>query len=122
MVFSTGVIPVEAARVQSAPPAVPTQDSLVRPAQRERALLGVGQTLAVNVVINRVDAWILGADWAKAGSRSWSRNLRQGWEWDEDAFRPLPHPASLLEQGRHQGIERQAVALEWGRAYGLVPE
>src|SRR6185503_5787788 len=53
----------------------------------KRPLLAIGEALAINVLVNRFDAWALGADWAqKAGLRSWRTNLRLGWEWDEDSF------------------------------------
>jgi hypothetical protein len=54
---------------------------------RERPVLAIAQALALNVVVNRFDAWVLGEWWAqKAGAHSWSRAFRLGWEWDEDNF------------------------------------
>ena len=53
----------------------------------ERPFLAMGQALAINLLVNRIDAWVLGEDWAiKAGLKSWRKNLRLGWEWDEDSF------------------------------------
>src|SRR5438477_2928562 len=51
-----------------------------------RPVMAVGQTVLINVFVNRVDAWAFQQDWARTGTRAWSRNLRMGWEWDEDAF------------------------------------
>ncbi len=53
---------------------------------RGRPLLAAAQTLAVNYVVNRFDAFVLQAEWAGVDFESWSRNLRLGWEWDENAF------------------------------------
>lgn len=53
----------------------------------KRPLMAISQALVVNVLVNRVDAWVLRADWARASLNSWRRNLRLGWEWDEDSFR-----------------------------------
>jgi hypothetical protein len=46
----------------------------------------VQEGLAANLFINRLDAWILREEWARANFESWARNLRLGWEWDENAF------------------------------------
>jgi hypothetical protein len=49
-------------------------------------MVAVGQTLGVNFVINRFDAWVFDWDWARVGFESWSRNLELGWQWDETQF------------------------------------
>ncbi|MHB1328415.1 MAG: DUF3943 domain-containing protein [Gemmatimonadales bacterium] len=54
--------------------------------ERGRPMLAAAQTLAVNYAVNRFDALVLRADWARVDFESWSRNLRLGWEWDENAF------------------------------------
>lgn len=54
--------------------------------ERGRPLIAAAQTLAVNYAVNRFDALVLEADWARVDFESWSRNLRLGWEWDENAF------------------------------------
>lgn len=51
-----------------------------------RPLMALTQAVALNVVVNRIDAWGFGHDWAKSGTRTWWRNLSVGWEWDEDQF------------------------------------
>lgn len=71
--------------LDGAEPPMPVVDSLQRaPRYVGRA---VQQTLAANVVVNRANAWLFGADWARRVSfETWSRNLSLGWEWDEDGF------------------------------------
>ncbi len=51
-----------------------------------RTSTAVVQTLGVNFVVNRADLWVLGEEWADVGFESWGRNLRLGWEWDENNF------------------------------------
>lgn len=63
------------------------------------------QTLAVNYVVNRFDAWVANQEWAKVTFEDWSRNLNLGWEWDENAFATnmFMHPfhgASYFNAGR----------------------
>jgi Domain of unknown function (DUF3943) len=53
---------------------------------RPRPLGAVAEALAINVAVNRIDAWGFGQDWAKVKPSDWWRNLRLGWEWDEDGF------------------------------------
>lgn len=56
-----------------------------RPPQRPQ--LAVAQVAAVNLFVNRLDAWVLRAAWAiGAGTASWWRNIRFGRVWDEDQF------------------------------------
>lgn len=71
--------------------------------------MAVGQTIAINAFVNRVDAWVFNQDWARAGTRAWGRNLRLGWEWDEDAF-----PTNMFAHPYHGGLYFNA-----GRANGL---
>ena len=76
-----GALLAGAVAAQDAPPA----DSTARPPKRVG--LAVQQTLLSNVVVNRTNAWVFGAGWARdVDFETWSRNLRLGWEWDEDAF------------------------------------
>jgi hypothetical protein len=92
------LVPGGAAAQQIAPP---------RPAactERQPAV-AVQQTLAINYVVNRYDAWIANQDWAEVGFEDWSRNLNLGWEWDENAFATnmFMHPfhgASYFNAGR----------------------
>ncbi len=87
----------------------PASDTAAAASRSKRPGRAVAQALAVNLVVNRVDAWVFGQDWAKAGPRSWSRNLREGWEWDEDAFRTnmFSHPyhgALYFNSARANGL------------------
>jgi hypothetical protein len=76
---------VVALQVDSAPP--------------PRALLAVGQTTAINVIVNRLDWWARHQDWANVGTRVWGRNVRYGWDWDEDAF-----PTNVFAHPYHGGL------------------
>lgn len=88
------------------------QDTL--PAHR-RPLQAVLEGLAVNVTLNRVDAWVFNSHsayegyWPRVGLRSWSANLRYGWEWDTDDFmtnvfmHPM-HGAVYFRSGRENGL------------------
>lgn len=80
-------------------------DSVPRP----RPVMALAQTLLVNVFVNRVDAWVFNQDWAHAGPSDWGRNLRLGWEWDEDAF-----GTNMFAHPYHGGLYFNA-----GRANGL---
>ena len=80
-------------------------DSVPKP----RPLLAVGEALAINLFVNRVDAWVFKDDWAQTGPKYWSRNLRLGWEWDEDAF-----PTNMFAHPYHGGLYFNA-----GRSNGL---
>jgi hypothetical protein len=51
-----------------------------------RGALAVQQVLATNLVVNRFDALVLDQPWARTGFESWARNVRLGWEWDENGF------------------------------------
>ncbi|HXE83964.1 MAG TPA: DUF3943 domain-containing protein [Gemmatimonadales bacterium] len=80
-------------------------DSVPKP----RPLLAVGEALAINVFVNRVDAWVFNDDWAHTGPKWWRRNIRLGWEWDEDAF-----PTNMFAHPYHGGLYFNA-----GRSNGL---
>jgi hypothetical protein len=86
-----------------------TPPSAVAPPQRP--LLAVAQVAAVNLFVNRFDAWVLRADWAiGAGTASWWRNIRFGWEWDEDQFgtNNFSHPyhgSLYFNSGRSNGLD-----------------
>lgn len=80
-------------------------DSVPKP----RPLLAVGEALAINLLVNRVDAWVFKDDWAQTGPKYWGRNLRLGWEWDEDAF-----PTNMFAHPYHGGLYFNA-----GRSNGL---
>ena len=72
------------ARAQTPDSTPPTQPPYsCGPKHQVRA---VGEAIAVNVAVNRWDAWGRGQPWADVGVKSWSSNLRLGWEWDENVF------------------------------------
>lgn len=52
----------------------------------KRTLTAVWQTLAVNLVVNRANAWIFDWDFGRVGFESWAENLRRGWKWDGTQF------------------------------------
>jgi len=75
-----------------------------------RPVMAVAQTVLINVFVNRVDAWVFNQDWAHVGPDDWARNLRLGWEWDEDAFgtNMFAHPyhgALYFNAGRANGLD-----------------
>lgn len=53
---------------------------------RKHQVRAVAEAMAVNVAVNRWDAWGRSQPWAKVGFSSWSSNIRRGWEWDENEF------------------------------------
>jgi hypothetical protein len=65
--------------------------------------------LFVNLAVNRFDDWAVGHSWARVSPTDWSRNLKLGWEWDENGFpvnmfaHPL-HGASYFNSGRSNGL------------------
>jgi len=75
----------------------------------QRSLPAVGQSIMLNVVVNRLDAWAFRQEWANSGTNTWGRNLRVGWEWDEDQF-----GTNLLMHPYHGGLYFNAA-----RANGL---
>ncbi|MGE5802439.1 MAG: DUF3943 domain-containing protein, partial [Gemmatimonadota bacterium] len=80
-------------------------DSVPKP----RPVLAVAEAALINVFVNRVDAWAFQQDWARSGTRAWMKNLRLGWEWDEDAF-----PTNMFAHPYHGGLYFNA-----GRSNGL---
>lgn len=96
--------------VDPAAGAAQSTDTTRASARPPRPVWAVAQALGVNLVVNRVDAWVLGQDWARVGPSDWSRNLRQGWEWDEDAFgtNMFSHPyhgALYFNGARSHGLD-----------------
>lgn len=92
----TNLLAVPVAQADSAPP--------------KRVLGAVAQTLGINVVVNRFDAWVLGAWWARPGLKTWSHNLKYGWEWDENTFQTnmFAHPyhgGLYFNTGRANGLD-----------------
>jgi len=77
----------------------------------QRPWVAVAEVAAVNVLVNRIDAWALQADWAiGAGTNSWKTNLRLGWGWDEDQFATnmFSHPyhgGLYFNTGRSNGLD-----------------
>ncbi len=80
-------------------------DSVPRP----RPVLAVAEAALINVFVNRVDAWAFQQDWARSSPRAWWKNLKLGWEWDEDAF-----PTNMFAHPYHGGLYFNA-----GRSNGL---
>ena len=76
---------------------------------KPRPVLAVAEAALINIVVNRVDAWAFQQDWARSGTRAWMKNLRLGWEWDEDAF-----PTNMFAHPYHGGLYFNA-----GRSNGL---
>ena len=76
---------------------------------KKRPLIAVGEALLINVFVNRVDAWAFDQDWARVSPGDWRKNLRLGWEWDEDAF-----PTNMFAHPYHGGLYFNA-----GRSNGL---
>lgn len=52
----------------------------------KRTVTAVAQTLGVNLIINRANAWVFDGDFARVDFKSWARNLKFGWQWDETQF------------------------------------
>jgi hypothetical protein len=82
----------------------------------KRPLRAVLEGLAVNIALNRFDAWVRNAynsregHWARVGPRTWSSNLRDGWEWDTDEFptNMFAHPVhggAYFRAGRQNGLD-----------------
>ena len=72
--------------------------------------MAVAQVVGINTFVNRVDALVFQETWARSGTRAWSRNLRLGWEWDEDAFTTnmFAHPyhgGLYFNAGRSNGLD-----------------
>ena len=77
---------------------------------RRKPMLAAGQGLFLNVLVNRIDAWVLKEDWAiNTGIHSWRSNFTLGWEWDEDNF-----TTNMWAHPYHGGMYFNA-----GRANGL---
>jgi len=96
---------LHAQQVQTPPP-----DSTPRgPVSRARAFPAVQQALLVNVFVNRLDVCCLDMPTQRVSLNSWSRNLRAGWEWDENQFGTNlfmhPYHGSLyFNAGRSRGM------------------
>jgi hypothetical protein len=85
-------------------------DSALAEPRAEQPAMAAAEGLLVNVVINRFDAWIFQHDWAMVRPSDWSRNLRLGWEWDEDSFgtNMFSHPyhgGLYFNTARSNGLE-----------------
>ncbi len=105
----TLALPTPRARAQAPDTAATPPDSACVTCPRKRPLVALGETFLVNVLVNRYNAWIADQDWARVGLNSWSRNLRLGWEWDEDEFATnmFAHPyhgALYFNAGRSNGF------------------
>jgi len=78
--------------------------------RQPRTLAAMAQGLLANVAINRIDAHIIGHDWARVTPSSWSGNLNFGWTWDEDEFEgnmfahPL-HGSLYFNAGRANALD-----------------
>ena len=76
----------------------------------QSALRGVAQVAAINVLVNRFDAWVLKEWWARPRWQHWEDNVRFGWVWDEDNFvtNMFAHPyhgAMYFNAGRANGLD-----------------
>ncbi len=69
-----------------AQPAPSRAEPTVVSCTRKQTLNAVAQSLGVNIVVNRANAWVFGYDWAHVGFKSWARNLDRGWKWDANQF------------------------------------
>lgn len=103
----TGPAAVAAQRTSEHPQPAPEaeSDSLPRP----DILLAIGETLLINVVVNRFDAWVLQDETERVTPEDWARNLRLGWVWDEDTFltNMFAHPyhgSLYFNAGRSNGL------------------
>ncbi len=102
------VLPVRT-HAQEADSLRPAPDSAPPDFLRRRPALALGEALLINVVVNRVDAYVGGQDWARVRPVDWSRNFRLGWEWDENEFgtNMFAHPyhgALYFNSGRSNGL------------------
>jgi hypothetical protein len=80
-----------------------------RPEQPSRPLVAAAEVMLTNVVLNRLNLWVLNADWARVSGASFSRNLGAAWEWDDDKFETnmLGHPFNgswYFNAGRANGL------------------
>lgn len=76
---------------------------------RPRPVLAVVENLGVNVFLQRMNWWLRHADWADISLASWKTNIRDGWEWDVDAFQTnmFGHPYGggfYFNAGRDNGL------------------
>ncbi|HEY2806830.1 MAG TPA: DUF3943 domain-containing protein [Gemmatimonadales bacterium] len=84
-------------------------DSTPPPPRRPKPLLAVGEVTGINIVVQRMNWWLRHADWADISLKTWSDNIRLGWEWDVDQFRTnmFGHPwggGFFFNAGRDNGI------------------
>jgi hypothetical protein len=91
------------------------RDSVRARRERPKPTLALLEGFGVNVVLQRVNWWVRGADWADISLKSWGDNLRLGWEWDEDAFptNMFGHPyggGMYFNAGRDNGLSFWAAA------------
>ncbi|HET9064606.1 MAG TPA: DUF3943 domain-containing protein [Gemmatimonadales bacterium] len=80
--FAVHVLATSGVGAQRIAPPTPTRASCTT----RQPAVAVQQTIAVNYAVNRFDAWIANQDWARVGFESWGRNIKLGWEWDENSF------------------------------------
>lgn len=84
------ILPARGSQVSRPEPSrlqAPSGDSLTVPRRpRARPLSAALQGLVINIAVNRYNAWVRDESWAGVSPSSWRRNLRLGWEWDEDTF------------------------------------
>lgn len=67
------------------------------PSCREpRVWAAITETVAVQIGVNLFDRWVLGQTTQNVGLDSWRRNLREGWEFDDNHFstNQFDHPYS----------------------------
>ena len=56
------------------------------PSFTHRPLIAGIETISTNIIVNRLDAWVLGFDWAKVTADHWKDNLHAGFQTDGDPF------------------------------------
>ncbi len=106
--------PAAWAAAQEAPPADTTEAHRSRP-HGVRFAAAALEGFGLNVGINRFDAWVRnvhdrdGITWARVTPGTWSRNIRNGWTWDTDAF-----PTNMFAHPYHGALYFNAA-----RASGL---
>jgi hypothetical protein len=118
LVWSPPLAAPAAAQADSAPAPAPApaatsvlEDSLAGTMTgSQSAFRAVGQVAAINVLVNRFDAWALKEWWARPRWQHWKDNVRFGWVWDEDNFvtNMFAHPyhgGMYFNAGRANGLD-----------------
>jgi len=81
--------------VVAPPPAMPPSDSArCGFCNRPNVFLALFEGFLINGTVNRFNAWVMNDSTARVTTRTWRRNLENGWDWDRDNFvvNMLGHP------------------------------